>query len=71
MRVVRTPEGVFPDPTGKAPGRGAYLHEQRSCWEAALKQGSLSRALRVDLTSEDTARLTATLNDLPEETISE
>jgi predicted RNA-binding protein YlxR (DUF448 family) len=51
IRVVRGPEGVRVDPTGKAPGRGAYVHDQESCWEAALR-GPLARALRTELTSE-------------------
>jgi hypothetical protein len=71
MRIVRTPEGVFPDESGKAAGRGAYLHDQRSCWETALNKGYLSAALRTPLTTEDTARLAAALQSLPEEPISE
>jgi hypothetical protein len=61
MRVVRGPEGVSIDPTGKAPGRGAYVHEKRSCWERALK-GSLSRALRTELTDEELEKLSAYVN---------
>ena len=48
IRIVRTPEGVEIDPSGKLPGRGAYVHEQRSCWEKALS-GSLARALRTEI----------------------
>lgn len=48
IRVVRGPDGIQLDPSGKLPGRGAYLHEQRSCWEKALK-GSLTRALRAEI----------------------
>jgi hypothetical protein len=61
MRVVRGPEGVSIDPTGKAPGRGAYVHEKRSCWDRALK-GSLSRALRTELTNEELEKLSAYVN---------
>jgi uncharacterized protein len=49
IRLVRGPEGVQIDATGKAPGRGAYIHDQRSCWETALK-GPIMRSLRVNLT---------------------
>ncbi|MBE9474717.1 MAG: YlxR family protein, partial [Chloroflexi bacterium] len=28
VRVVRGPEGIFIDPTGKMAGRGAYLHDR-------------------------------------------
>jgi predicted RNA-binding protein YlxR (DUF448 family) len=56
VRVVRTAEGVHIDPTGKAAGRGAYLHDQRTCWEAGLR-GPLARALKAELTTEDRSRL--------------
>lgn len=58
VRLVRTPEGVFVDETGKQNGRGAYLHEKASCWTLGLK-GSLEKALKVKLTDDDRARLTA------------
>ena len=61
-RVVRGPEGVAIDPSGKAPGRGAYVHEQRSCWDSALK-GSLSKALRIELTDKELEELSAYVND--------
>lgn len=63
IRLVRTPQGVFIDPGGKMAGRGAYLHRQRSCWEAALK-GALAHALRVELTPEDRMRLEEFLQTL-------
>jgi predicted RNA-binding protein YlxR (DUF448 family) len=47
------------DPTGKANGRGAYLHNRRSCWETALKSGALERALKVELSDADRAMLQA------------
>ena len=46
------------DPTGKLAGRGAYLHDRRSCWERGLK-GALAHALKVELTAEDRQRLEA------------
>jgi uncharacterized protein len=52
IRLVRTEDGVVIDPTGKLSGRGAYLHDARSCWEAGLK-GSLAHALKTDLTDEE------------------
>ena len=44
------------DETGKLAGRGAYLHDQKDCWERGLG-GSLAKALKVDLSGEDLARL--------------
>ncbi len=66
IRLVRTPEGIMIDPTGKAAGRGAYLHNQRSCWERGL-QGALAHALKIDLTDRDRDRLREFLVTLPEE----
>ena len=60
--MVRGPEGVAIDPTGKAPGRGAYIHEQRTCWDRALKS-SLSKALRIGLTDKELEELSAYVND--------
>lgn len=66
IRIVRTPEGLFVDPTGKRAGRGAYLHNQRSCWEIGLK-GSLASALKTTLSPEDRQRLGSYLETLPVE----
>ncbi len=67
VRLVRTPEGVRVDLTGRLPGRGAYLHDRRACWERALKKGTLARALRVELTPDDMARLQAFMAVLPDD----
>jgi predicted RNA-binding protein YlxR (DUF448 family) len=64
IRLVRTPEGVLVDPTGKLNGRGAYLHSSRSCWEQGLT-GALQHALKVELTIEDKQRLEAFMESLP------
>jgi predicted RNA-binding protein YlxR (DUF448 family) len=64
VRIVRTPEGIVIDPTGKRAGRGAYLHDRQACWQAGL-QGSLARALKVELTAADRERLAAFAAKLP------
>ena len=66
IRIVRTSDGVQVDRTGKLAGRGAYLHDRRSCWERGL-QGALSHALKVELSQADRERLEAFANTLPEE----
>lgn len=66
VRLVRTPEGVFADPKGKQPGRGAYLHTRRACWERGL-EGSLGSALRTTLTEADRQRLLEFFQSLPDE----
>ena len=65
VRLVRRPEGVQIDPSGKLAGRGAYLHNVRSCWEKGLK-GSLGHALKTELTPDDVARLHQFMQTLPE-----
>ena len=53
VRVVRAPDGsVALDRTGRAPGRGAYLCADGSCWSSALKKKSIERALSVALSAE-------------------
>jgi predicted RNA-binding protein YlxR (DUF448 family) len=70
VRVVRTPAGgVGIDPTGKASGRGAYVHERRTCWDRALG-GALASALKIEIPASDRAALVAhaqtlTMEDSP------
>jgi len=65
IRIVRNSEGVVIDHSGKLPGRGAYLHDQKSCWVKALK-GSLAHALRTTIQEQDLAALTTFMETLPE-----
>ena len=66
IRITRTPEGLRVDPTGKLPGRGAYLHDRRSCWERGLR-GALAHALKVELTDQDREMLRGFMETLPQE----
>ena len=66
IRLVRRPEGIVIDPTSKLAGRGAYLHNQRSCWERGLK-GTLAHALKVSLTPADQEHLREFMKTLPED----
>jgi predicted RNA-binding protein YlxR (DUF448 family) len=53
------PDGrVVVDPTGRLPGRGAYVCEKSECRQAALQNGSLQRALGVPIPAELGAELT-------------
>ena len=67
IRLVRCPEGILIDPTGKMAGRGAYLHNVRSCWDKGLK-GSLAHALKVTLTPADLDHLRQFMLTLPDQT---
>ena len=43
LRIVRSPNGTAAyDPTGKSPGRGAYLCPSAECLRLARRQGGLS-----------------------------
>ncbi len=58
LRVVRTSEGeVEIDPTGKVPGRGAYLCREASCLSKARRTRRLERALRVTIDEDGYDRL--------------
>lgn len=66
IRIVRQPDGMQIDPTGKMNGRGAYLHNRRSCWERGLK-GALAHALKTEFSVKDRESLEAFMNTLSEE----
>jgi predicted RNA-binding protein YlxR (DUF448 family) len=58
VRIVRSPSGaVALDASGRAPGRGAYLCADGSCWAVALKKKSIERALSAPLPVELRAAL--------------
>lgn len=68
VRIVRNTEGqVVLDATGKANGRGAYLHANRPCWEKALKGGTINHALKLTPASTDIEALRAYAMALPVE----
>lgn len=48
LRMVRdaTSGEVRHDATGRAPGRGAYLHRDPACLAGARRRGALARALK-------------------------
>jgi uncharacterized protein len=55
LRVVAVEAGagstsarrLVPDPRGRLPGRGAYLHRDRGCLELAERRRAFPRALRL------------------------
>ena len=74
IRIVRTAVAdeagqstthVLIDLTGKRSGRGCYLHPNQRCWQIALKGGKIEQALRIPLSAEDRAALTAHAASLP------
>jgi predicted RNA-binding protein YlxR (DUF448 family) len=68
VRIVRTPEGrVAVDSTGRANGRGAYLHPIQSCWVKALKGATIKNALKISPAPDDIEALRAFGMALPAE----
>ena len=64
VRVASSPQGeVSVDPTGKAPGRGAYVCGPQ-CWEPALGRGRLARSLGRSLSGDDLASLRADTTEI-------
>lgn len=58
VRIVRGADGtVTLDESGRAPGRGAYVCQSRSCLEAAHRSHALDRALKVRVDEASWARL--------------
>lgn len=58
LRLVKPAEGeVTFDPTGKAPGRGAYICRSQQCLEKAVRQRQLERALETKIDEAVYARL--------------
>jgi predicted RNA-binding protein YlxR (DUF448 family) len=56
VRLVRTPDGVVVDQTGKLAGRGAYLHADPDCWEQGVKK-NLEKALNTTINDKNRAEL--------------
>lgn len=64
IRVVRTPGGeVHVDRTGRANGRGAYLCDDVSCLEKAIRRHSLARALKCEVPGEVSEALRREMED--------
>ena len=65
IRVVRSPEGeVSLDPSGKKPGRGAYVCRDAACLGRAIRQRQMERQLEVSISPEVAAQLQQTLEEL-------
>ncbi len=60
VRFVRTPDGAVElDETGKANGRGAYVHAALECFETAIRKRKIASALRANVNEDDIGRLRA------------
>jgi predicted RNA-binding protein YlxR (DUF448 family) len=63
LRMVRRASGdVGLDVSGAAPGRGAYVHPDPGCVEAATRKGVLAKALRTGIGADELGRLRITMS---------
>ena len=66
LRVVFDQTGAIAlDPTGKKPGRGAYICRARACLELAIRGHKLDRSLKTKVDEQTIAALVAQLEALP------
>jgi len=63
IRIVATSEGgVTIDPTGRIPGRGAYICREGNCTEQGLKRARIENTLRMRLKDEGWAEFASAVN---------
>ena len=64
LRLVAPPTGgVETDPTGKAPGRGAYVCKDGDCAQGPGKRGRIDFALRRKMSDKEWSDLGLSLED--------
>ena len=61
-RFVAGRPGLRLDRTGRAPGRGAYLHARAECWQTFVRRRGPVRSLRCSPTIAERAALVAILS---------
>ncbi len=65
IRVIKTKENIIRiDATGKANGRGAYLHKQKECFDSAMKSKGLERSFKMSIPSDVYEKLGKELIDI-------
>ena len=64
LRVVRSKDGAIAvDPTGKMPGRGAYICASAACFDAARKARRFERAFSAKIEDETYERLRSRIEE--------
>lgn len=67
IRVLKTPEEIILDTTGKKNGRGAYLCFSKECFEKAVKNKGLERSFKMSIPGEVYKNLEKELEHLENE----
>jgi uncharacterized protein len=63
MRFVVAGDALALDPSGRAPGRGAWLHRRPECWTAFVRRRGPVRSLRYTPVPAARERLVAMLSE--------
>lgn len=67
IRIVKNKEGeIFLDPSGKANGRGTYIHLAQDCIEKAMKTKAIERSFKVEVPQEVFEKLKEAMNGIKE-----
>ena len=61
MRIAGYEDQVSIDSTGKAKGRGVYICPTEECLAKAIKKKAISRNIKIEMTKEQTDKLTEEL----------
>ena len=64
VRIVADGNGLHIDPSGKMPGRGAYLCRSEECAKLALKKNAFGRNLKTEVTRQQAQALAEQIADL-------
>jgi predicted RNA-binding protein YlxR (DUF448 family) len=67
LRIVKDGDHCVPDPRGKLPGRGAYVHPALVCLDLAVRRRAFPRAFRTrgPLDTEALRQAVRTIEDRP------
>lgn len=64
LRVICTQTGeILPDPSGRAPGRGAYICRDDKCFAKATKKRAFDRAFKKSFTEGDLEPIRREVNE--------
>lgn len=68
IRIIKTKENIIGiDATGKANGRGAYLHKKKECLDSAKISKGLERSFKMSIPSDVYEKLSKELIDIEAE----
>ena len=57
LRIVAGADGLKIDPSGRMPGRGAYLCKNSECVKLAVKKNAFARNLKADVSKQQAEQL--------------